>query len=102
MRKQLLAAALLLLVLRGVAKTQTPGPTGQAALQKVDVIREGDSVRVEITGSGPLRPKLSILDSPPRVAVSYTHLDVYKRQGKRSAVGSGTGARLHHSGEPTL
>ena len=70
MRKQLLAAALLLLVLRGVAKTQTPGPTGQAALQKVDVIREGDSVRVEITGSGPLRPKLSILDSPPRVVVA--------------------------------
>jgi hypothetical protein len=70
MRKQLLAAALLLLVLRGVAETQTPSPTGQAALQKVDVIREGDSVRVEITGHGPLKPKLSILDSPPRVVVA--------------------------------
>jgi len=97
MRKQLLAVALLLLVLRGVAKAQTPSPSGQAALQKVDVIREGDSVRVELTGSGQWRPKVSILDSPPRVVVtlrdtemstSQHHIEVDSRYVKAVRIGN--------------
>jgi len=97
MRKQLLAAALLLIVLRGVAETQTPSPTGQAALQKVDVIREGDQVRVEISGRGPLRPKLSTLDSPPRVVVALPntgmtttqrHIDVNSPHVKAVRIGN--------------
>src|ERR1019366_5924959 len=97
MRKQLLAVVLSLLVLRGVAEAQTPSPAGQAALQRVDVIRDGDSIRVEIAGRGPWRPKVATLDSPPRVVVgladtamstSHSHIDVDSQYVKAVRIGT--------------
>jgi Cytochrome c554 and c-prime/AMIN domain len=97
MGKQLLAAALLPLVLLAVGNTQTAGPSGPAALQKVEVLRDGDSLRVEITGSGQWAPKLMTLESPPRVVVllpdtvvstSYSHVDVNSRHVKAVRIGT--------------
>jgi hypothetical protein len=97
MRKQLLAAALLPLVMVAVGGAQTAGPTGPAALQKVEVLRDGDSSRVEITGSGHWAPKFMTLDSPPRVVVllpgtvmstSYSHIDVNSRHVKAVRIGT--------------
>jgi len=96
MRKQLLAAALLPLVL-AVGNAQTPSPKGQAALQKVDVIPDGNSIRVEITGSGQWAPRFMTLDSPPRVVVllpdtvmstSYSRVDVNRGHVKAVRVGT--------------
>jgi hypothetical protein len=100
MRKQLLAAVLTLLALGSAAEAQTPRSTGEAALQKVDVIREGDSVRVEIAGHGPWTPKVGTLDSPPRVVVAFSdtemftsqhHIDVEGRSVKAVRVGTDRG-----------
>ncbi|MGC1477482.1 MAG: AMIN domain-containing protein, partial [Terriglobales bacterium] len=97
MRKQLLAAALLPLVLLAVGDAQTAGPSGPAALQEVEVLRDGDSNRVEITGSGHWAPKFMTLDSPPRVVVllpdtvmstSYSHIDVNSRHVKAVRIGT--------------
>jgi hypothetical protein len=97
MRKQLLAAALLPLLLLAVGDTQNPSPSGQAALQKVDLIRDGDSIRVEISGRGQWTPKFMTLDSPPRVVVlltdtvmstSYSHIDVNSRHVKAVRIGT--------------
>ena len=46
------------------AAAQTPSQLG-----RVNVIRDADSVRVEMTASGPVTPKLSKLDSPARVVI---------------------------------
>src|ERR1035441_8785352 len=100
MRKQLLAVVLTLLPLGSAAEAQTPRSTGQAALQKVDVIREGDSVPVEIAGHGPWTPKVGTLDSPPRVVVAFSdtemstsqhHIDVEGRSVKAVRVGTDRG-----------
>jgi len=100
MRKELLAVVLTLLALGSAALAQTPRSTGQAAVQKVDVIREGDSVRVEITGHGPWTPKVGTMDSPPRVVVAFPdtvmstsqkHIDVEGRYVKAVRVGTDRG-----------
>jgi hypothetical protein len=85
MRKSLLGVVWALLVLLAVADTQTRGPVNRAALEKVKIIRAPDSTQVEITGRGLGTPKVTVLDSPPRVLVTlpetvmstpYTHVDV--------------------------
>ena len=54
------------LLLMGVvaAAAQTP-----SQLDRVNVIRDADQVRVEMTASGAVTPKLSTMDSPARVVV---------------------------------
>src|SRR5580700_7452613 len=97
MRKQLPAVVLPLLVLLAVGETQNPSPTGQAALQKVDVIRKADAIRVEIVGRGQWVAKVMNLDSPSRVVVvlpdtvmatSFNHINVESRLVKAVRIGT--------------
>jgi type IV pilus assembly protein PilQ len=73
MRKQLLGVFLPLLafVVFATAETQSTGTgtTGRAALQKVDVVRGNDGMRVELTARGALNPQVSLLDSPARLVL---------------------------------
>ena len=63
MRKQLLTILGLMLAAL-VAAAQTP-----SQLDRVNVVRGADDVRVEISARGAVTPKLSTLDSPARVVV---------------------------------
>ena len=73
MRKQLLSVFLPLLLLGLMASAaETPAlPTAsqQNELQRVNVVRGADEIRVEIDARGALTPKLSTADSPSRVIV---------------------------------
>lgn len=73
MRKQLLGVflPLLALVLIAAAETQSTGAeaSGHAALQKVNVVRGDDGIRLEIIARGAVTPKLSTLESPARLVV---------------------------------
>ena len=82
MRKQLLTlfVSLLLLVVAVAAAAQTP-----SQLDRVNVVRGTDDIRVEMSSSGAITPKLSTLDSPARVVVDLpatvmatgqSHIDV--------------------------
>jgi type IV pilus assembly protein PilQ len=65
MRKQLLTMFVSLLVLFVVAAAaQTP-----SQLDRVNVVRGTDDIRVEMSSTGTVTPKLSTLDSPARVVV---------------------------------
>jgi len=73
MRKQLLVLVpLLVLGLIAAGETQST-TTSHATLQRVDVLRVPDGVNVEITGHGPLAPKVSTLASPARVLVTLAN-----------------------------
>jgi type IV pilus assembly protein PilQ len=73
MRKQLLSVFLPLLLLGLMASAaETPAPptaSQQNELQRVNVVRGADEIRVEIDARGALTPKLSTADSPSRVIV---------------------------------
>src|SRR5580700_5504478 len=97
MRKQLSAAVLPLLLLIAFGETQNPGPASQAVLQKVNVVRNGDSVRVEILGRGQWAAKVMSLESPSRVVVvlpdttvdtPYNRINVDSRIVKAVRIGS--------------
>ncbi|HKH98484.1 MAG TPA: type IV pilus secretin PilQ [Candidatus Sulfotelmatobacter sp.] len=64
MRKQLLTMFGSLLVVGGAAAAQTPGQ-----LDRINVVRGTDDIRVEISSHGAVTPKLSTLDAPARVVV---------------------------------
>jgi type IV pilus assembly protein PilQ len=65
MRKQQVTVFVsLLLVMVVAAAAQTP-----SQLERVNVVRDADTVRVEISAKGSVTPKLSSLDSPARVVV---------------------------------
>jgi len=66
MRKQMLTTSIAVLVLAvaGVATAQTP-----SQLERVNVVRGTDDIRVEMSSNGAVSPKLSTLDSPSRVVV---------------------------------
>jgi type IV pilus assembly protein PilQ len=65
MRKQQLTQFVSLLVLVvGVAAAQTPNQ-----LDRVNVVRGTDDIRVEMTSRGAVTPKLTTLDSPARIVV---------------------------------
>jgi type IV pilus assembly protein PilQ len=64
MRKQQLTIFVSLLLVTVAAAAQT---TSQ--LDRVNVIRDADNIRVEMTASGAVTPKLSTLDSPARVVI---------------------------------
>ncbi|HKM48456.1 MAG TPA: type IV pilus secretin PilQ [Terriglobales bacterium] len=73
MRKQLLSVILPLLLLgltASAAETPAPQAAGQRnELQRVNVVRGADEVRVEISARGAVTPKLSTADSPARLIV---------------------------------
>ena len=67
MRKQLLTlfvSLLVLVVVVGAAAAQTP-----IQLDRVNVVRGTDDIKVEMSASGAITPKLSTLDAPARVVV---------------------------------
>jgi type IV pilus assembly protein PilQ len=69
MRKQLLTVILpLLLLVLAASAAETPA-VKLSELQRVNVVRGTDDIRVEISSRGDLSPKLSTLDSPARVVV---------------------------------
>ena len=69
MRKQLLTVILpLLLLVLAASAAETPA-VKLSELQRVNVVRGVDDIRVEISSRGDLTPKLSTLDSPARVVV---------------------------------
>ena len=72
MRKQLLSVFLPLMLLGLMASAaETPAQTAsqQNELQRVNVVRGTDEIRVEINARGAMTPKLSTADSPARVIV---------------------------------
>ena len=72
MRRQLLAIFLPLLILvlvAAAAETPNPGSAAHAALQRLNVVRSDDGIRIEITARGPVTPKVSELSSPARLVV---------------------------------
>jgi type IV pilus assembly protein PilQ len=73
MRKQLLITFLPLLMLASMASAAEPPKTQTATehneLQRVNVVRDTDEVRVEINARGSVTPKLSTADSPKRLIV---------------------------------
>jgi type IV pilus assembly protein PilQ len=64
MRKQQLMMLVTLLLLTVMAAAQTP-----SRLDRVDVVRGTDDIRIEMKSSGAIAPKLSTLDTPTRVVV---------------------------------
>src|ERR1700683_1608363 len=71
MRKQMLSVALPWLLL-GLVASAAETPALQAAsqrneLQRVNVVRGTDEIRVEISARGQMAPKLSTADSPARL-----------------------------------
>ncbi|MGB8762943.1 MAG: AMIN domain-containing protein, partial [Candidatus Sulfotelmatobacter sp.] len=73
MRKQLLSVFLPMLVL-GLVASATEMPASQPAsqhneLQRVNVVRGADEIRVVISARGAVTPKLSTADSPARLVV---------------------------------
>jgi type IV pilus assembly protein PilQ len=83
MRKQQLAIFVsLLLVLVVAAAAQT---TGQ--LDRVNVVRDADTIRVEMSSQGTLTPKVSTLDSPARVVVDLPETSMANSQ-KAISVGA--------------
>jgi len=75
MRKQQLSMFVTLLVftvaaVAAAAQTPAAQPAGQRSeLERVNVVRGTDDIRVEISSRGVVTPKLSALDSPARVIV---------------------------------
>src|SRR5579863_5944061 len=74
MRKQLRSAILTGLLLGTVAMAaETPATTQSAnprnELQRVNVVRGGDQIQVEINARGPVTPKLSTESSPARLVL---------------------------------
>jgi type IV pilus assembly protein PilQ len=73
MRKQLLTMfvpLLLMAVVAAAAQTPASQPASQRSeLERVNVVRGTDEIRVEIRSRGAVAPKLSALDSPARVVV---------------------------------
>ena len=97
MRKQQVTIFVSLLVLVAAAVAQTPGQ-----LDRVNVVRGTDDIRVEMSSTGTVTPKLSALDSPARVVVDLP--ETVKATGQsRIAVGAagvksvriGTDGQMH-------
>src|ERR1700677_1841971 len=69
MRKQLLSVFLPLLLLGLMASAAETSAPQQNELQRVNVVRGADEIRVEINARCAMTPKLSAADSPARVIV---------------------------------
>src|SRR5258707_14649138 len=75
MRKQLLSVILPLLVM-GLVASAAETPASQPAsqrneLQRVNVVRGAEAIRIEISARGVVTPKLSAETSPERVVVEF-------------------------------
>ena len=101
MRKQLLGVflPLLVMVLLASAETQSTGADTikHAALQKVEVVRGADGIRVQITARGQITPKLTALDRPARIVVdlpntvtlaAQSHVNVNDQEVKGVRIGT--------------
>jgi type IV pilus assembly protein PilQ len=97
MRKQQLTqfVSMLVLVVVGAAAAQTP-----SQLDRVNVVRSTDDIRVEMSSRGTLSPKLSTLDSPARVVVDLPETVMATGQ-TRIAVGTAgvKGVRIGMDGQ---
>jgi type IV pilus assembly protein PilQ len=84
-----------LLLLGVAAAAQTP-----SQLDRVNVVRGTDDIRVEMSASGTMSPKLSTLDSPARVVVDLPETVMATRQ-TRIAVGAAgvKGVRIGMDGQ---
>jgi type IV pilus assembly protein PilQ len=69
MRKQLRSAILTGLLLGTVALAAETPATPRNELQRVNVVRGGDQIQVEINARGPVTPKLSTESSPARLVL---------------------------------
>ena len=72
MRKQQLIMFVSLLLVAVVAAAQTP-----SRLDRVDVVRGTDDIRIVMTSSGAITPKLSTLDTPARLVVDLPAVFLY-------------------------
>jgi type IV pilus assembly protein PilQ len=97
MRKQQLTqfVSLLILVVGVAAAAQTP-----SQLDRVNVVRGTDDIRVEMSSSGTVTPKLSTLDSPARIVVDLPETVMATGQ-RRIAVGTAgvKGVRIGTDGQ---
>jgi type IV pilus assembly protein PilQ len=97
MRKQQLTGTMFvsLLVLAGAAAAQTP-----SQLDRVNVVRGTDDIRVEMSASGTVSPKLSTLDSPARVVVDLPETVMATRQSRIAVGADGVkGVRIGMAGQ---
>jgi type IV pilus assembly protein PilQ len=104
MRKQLLSVFLPMLLL-GLTASAAEMPASQPAsqrneLQRVNVVRSADEIRVEISASGAVTPQLSTADSPARVVVDLPGTTMATGQ-RHIAVGSAEvkGVRIGMDGQ---
>ena len=95
MRKQQLTMFVSVLALTVAAVAQTPNQ-----LDRVNVVRSTDDIRVEMSSHGTLTPKLSTLDSPARVVVDLPETVMATGQ-TRIAVGAAgvKGVRIGMDGQ---
>ena len=95
MRKQQVTMFVSLLLLVVAAAAQTP-----SQLDRVNVVRGTDDIRVEMSASGTVTPKLSTLDSPARVVVDLPETVMATGQ-TRIAVGAAgvKGVRIGMDGQ---
>jgi type IV pilus assembly protein PilQ len=95
MRKQQLTQFVSLLVLGVAAAAQTP-----SQLDRVNVVRGTDDIRVEMSSNGKITPKLSTLDSPARIVVDLPETAMATGQ-RRIAVGKAgvKGVRIGTDGQ---
>jgi type IV pilus assembly protein PilQ len=95
MRKQQVTMFVSSLMLVVAAAAQTP-----SQLDRVNVVRGSDDIRVEMSSKGALTPKLSALDSPARVVVDLPETVMATRQ-TRIAVGAAgvKGVRIGMDGQ---
>jgi len=104
MRKQLLSVILPLLVL-GLVAAAAETPASQPAsqrneLQRVNVVRGADEVRVEISARGSVTPKVSAADSPARLVVELPGTVMATGQSHITVGGSGVkGVRIGMNGQ---
>jgi type IV pilus assembly protein PilQ len=104
MRKQLLTMfvpMLLLTVVAAAAQTPASQPAGQGSeLERVNVVRGTDDIRVEMSSRGAITPKLSALDSPARLVVDLPQTVMATGQ-KRIAVNAAgvKGVRIGTDGQ---
>ena len=96
MRKQQVTMFVSLLLMAGVAAVaQRP-----SQLDRVNVIRDTDAIRVEMKASGSVTPKLSTLDSPARVVVDLPETVMANGQSRIAVGAAGVrGVRIGMDGQ---
>ena len=103
MRKQLLTmfVPMLLAVVAVAAQAPAPQPAGQRSeLDRVNVVRGTDDIRVEMTSHGAVTPKLSTLDSPARLVVDLPETVMATAQKRIAVNASGVkGVRIGMDGQ---